>query len=138
MRLDQVAPMVPPGTESWAERYGPIGVVAALALAALILAIRQLLLDRNADRQRANKLQEMLDTTASAQNARLVEVVRESNREMLERLAAQQAANDTRYQALLERSMAESRENATALRAQNAAVTDALNGMVKKLSRGDA
>lgn len=117
---------MPPGTESWGERYGVIGVVAMLALAALALGLRQFLVERKADRDRVTGLHDQL-----------VETVREGHRETLKLLADQQQAHEARYQALLDRHMGETRQHAEALRAQSTATVEALNGVVKKLSRNE-
>jgi hypothetical protein len=124
---------IPPGTESWAERYGVIGVVAALALAALALGLRALMAERKEDRTRIEREQVSHDEHVAALNEKIVEVVREGQRETLKLLTDQQTAHENRYQALLDRTMRENSENAQALRAQNQATTEALKGVVKRL-----
>lgn len=124
---------LPPGTESWAERYGVIGVVALLALAALILGLRQFLNERKEDRDRQAKEQEAHDQQVSALNAKLVETVAANHRETLKIVAELQDKHEARYGALLERHMGDSGKHAEALRAQSAAVTDVLRSVVAKI-----
>jgi hypothetical protein len=135
---------LPPGTESWGERYGVIGVVAALALTGLALALRTFLNERKEERTRVERDQADHEKLVTALNEKLVEVAREGHRETLkllsdqqtaheQRFQAMQAAHEQRFQALLDRTMSESRENAAALRALNQTTADALNGVVKRL-----
>lgn len=112
-----------PGTESWGERYGVIGVVATIALLALWLGVRALLAERREDRQQVNAL-----------NAKLVETVQQGHREALGLVADLQKAHDLRYSALLERHIGETGKYADTLREQAAATTAALAGLVKKIS----
>jgi hypothetical protein len=138
---------LPPGTESWGERYGAIGVVAALALAALILALRQFLLERREDRGRLAKEQEEHDKRVEALQAKLVETVSTNHQQTLrllaeqqqiheQRLASERQASEQRFSSMLERHMTETRSNADQLRALNAATTDALKAVARKISRG--
>lgn len=139
---------VPPGTESWGERYGAIGVVAALALAGLLLALRTFFNDRKEERTRVEREQADHDKLVTALNDRLVETQREGHRETLkllsdqqtaheQRFQAMQAAHEQRYQALLDRMMTETSRNAEALRANNQATVEALKGLTKRLRGPD-
>jgi hypothetical protein len=125
-------PPVPPGTESWGERYGPIGVVAALALAALIFSLIQFLRERKEDRTQAAKAAAEHDKQVAALYDKIVTIARENN----EQNAKLNAEHNLRYQSLLERTMQDNRSNIEILRAQNAATTDALSALVRKLQRG--
>lgn len=126
---------VTPGTESWGQQYGPIGVIAALAIAILILWVRQLFIQQREDKQRQNQESDEQAKRITALSDRLVETVTSSHRETLELIANVTRENEQRYQALLDRHIAETRSNAEALRAQSTATTEALSGLVKKLSK---
>lgn len=128
---------IPPGTESWGERYGVIGVVAAIALMALALGLRTLLAERKEDRTRIEREQAEHDKLVAALNEKIVEVVRDGHRETLKLLGDQQIAHEQRYQALLDRTMSETSRNAESLRAQNQATVEALKGLVRRLKGPD-
>lgn len=114
-------PPIPPGTESWAERYGPIGVVALLALSALIIALRNVFAERKEDRTKA--------AAAQAEHDKQI-------RELYDRIVALARENDTRYQALLERTIQENRANIETMRIQGTASTEALRALLGKVQRG--
>lgn len=124
-----------PGTESWGDKYGAIGVVAALAIAALVLWILQFVRERREDRDRQNKETSDLAKQVTALNEKLVETMDGHHRETLKLVADLTRENETRYQVLLDRHIAETRSNAEALRAQAMATSEALGAMVKKLSK---
>jgi hypothetical protein len=129
-------PPLPPGTDSWPERYGPIGVVALLALAALAFALKTFFADRKEERTRAEREQADHDKLVADLHAKLVETQRESHRETLRLLADQQNAHEQRYQALLDRHMTETSRTAEALRAQSQSTAEALKGLVRRLKDG--
>lgn len=126
----------PPGTESWAERYGAIGVVAALALAALIIGLRQFLVERREDRTSQAKGQEAHDRQIAELHAQMVKAVRDGHQETLKLLADQQDKHDKRYQELLERHITQSRQQADALQGQSQAMLEAFKGLVRKIRGG--
>ncbi len=115
--------IVLPGTENWAQQYGVVGTIAAIALVAIAIVARSWLTERREDRQR------IIDLTA-----KLVESGQTSHRESLGLVVDLQKQNDERYGALLERHTAETGRYAEALREQSAATTAALSGLVKKIS----
>jgi hypothetical protein len=124
----QPSPLQVPGTETWAERYGPIGVVALLAIAALILALRQFLKERSEDRTRI----EVALKREALLNDKIVEIVRENHRETLALTEELNTRHEVRYQALLERTMQENRTAAEALRAREAASTEIMRSLLSK------
>jgi hypothetical protein len=121
--VDMPTYYMPPGTESWGERYGVIGVVAALSIMGIVLGLRSILNERREDRERVTALQ-----------TKLVESGQEAHREALKLIAELQQHHDDRYSALLERHIGETGKYAEALREQSAATTAALSGLVKKIS----
>lgn len=128
-----------PSAETWWDRYGAIGVVAFLALLALALSFRQFLAERREDRERARREAERTQADQAALEKRnndlsdrIVEVVAANHHETQRLLSEQAERHEARYQALLEKYMTEQRHSAEAMRAQNTAVVDALNAVVKK------
>lgn len=127
-------PLVP-GTQSWAEQYGPIGVVAALAVAALVLWLKVYFSQQKEDRDRQNKAEDEANRRSNATNDKLVETITGHHRETLELVASMTREFEQRYQVLLDRHIGETRSNADALRANSTATAEALSGLVKKLSK---
>lgn len=126
-----------PGTETWGQQYGVIGVVATLLLLAFVLGLRAVFAERRSDRQTLNDVQRALVELQSASSAKLVESVRQSHSEALALVADLQSKHDERYGALLNRHIEETSKYADALREANAATTSALAGITKKItSRG--
>lgn len=104
LEIAQTMPLA--GSETWVEQYGPIGLVAALSLAALWLGVRTYL-------REATERQRTLEAALAAQrasldelNGRLVETVQRNHDETLELLADQRREADDRYQVLLDRHIA--------------------------------
>lgn len=126
----------PPGTESWVERYGPIGLVALLALSALIIGLRQILAERREDRSTQAKGQEAHDRQIAELHGQMVKAVRDGHQETLKLLADQQDKHDKRYQELLERHITQSRQQSDALTAQSQAMLEAFKGLVRKIRGG--
>jgi len=123
------------GTESWGAQYGPIGVVAALAIAALVIWILKLFSERKEDKDRQNRESDDANKRITVLSDKLVETMGAHHRETLDLVATLTRENETRYQVLLDRHIAETRQHADALRAQSTATAEALSGMVKKLSK---
>jgi hypothetical protein len=131
----QPAPFIMvPGTETWGEKYGVIGIVAAMSLLGIILGLRTIFAERRDDRQLLNTANAKLVDLQTAANAKLVESVQQSHREALELVADLQSKHDERYGALLKQHMEETSRYAEALREQSAATTNALAGITKKIS----
>ncbi len=124
-----------PGTESWGQQYGPIGVVAAVAIAMLILWVVKLFGQQKDDKDRQNKAEDDATKRNTALSDKIVEIVTAHQREMLDLVASLTRENEQRYQVLLGRHIDETRANAEALRAMNTATAAALNGVVTKLSK---
>lgn len=112
-----------PGTETWGQTYGPIGVVAAVLLVIAIIGGKALFTRWREDSERVTAL-----------NEKLVETVQTAHREAIALVVDSQKQHETRYEVLLERHIAETGRYADALREQSAATTAALSGLVKKIS----
>lgn len=134
-------PPVAPGTESWGERYGVIGVVAMLALTVLLMVGRQVLKERAEDRvkrdENTKRLEKERDEALKREsdlNERIVEIVRESHRETL----ALTGEMNSRYHALLERTNKENREVVTSLQDRDRANTEVMRSLLRRARDGDS
>jgi hypothetical protein len=133
-----------PGPDpTWWEQYGPIGVVAFLAISALVMAVRHYLVERREERDRIDREKQALQIMVDEQrrslaqiNDRLIEIVQVNHKETLTLLEEQRADHEERYQALLEKHIASSdmaREKTAELAG---AVTKAFQSMAKKIHAG--
>lgn len=135
----QTSPTGIPAT-GWWEQYGPIGVLALLAVGALYMAVRHYLTERRAEAAKLERekiaLQTMIDEqrrSLADLNTKLVEVVQRNHTETLQLLDSQRSDHEERFQALLERhilTMEASREKTVELAGS---VTQALQSIAKKM-----
>ncbi len=123
-----------PGTETWGERYGVIGIVAAMSLLGIIMGLRTIFAERRDDRSALNTANRQLQELQNASAAKLIESVQQSHREALALVADLQSKHDERYGVLLDRHIGETSKYAEQLREANLATTQALAGLVKKVS----
>lgn len=136
-----------PGTESWPERYGVVGSVAVIALVALVCAIRIWIKDRDFERDRMAKERELerersakqeaeSDRIIAALNEKVVELMREHNREAMQLVRVSQAENDQRIQGLLQRQMEDNQRNAITMQGMTSTVAEALKVLTRKIKPG--
>lgn len=133
-------PILPNG-DSWWDRYGAIGAVAFLALAALYWIVRNYLAERREEKARAEREKTAYETMLENQrksladlNAKLLEVVQRNHTETLELLEAQRSDHEERFTALLERHIASSDLSRERTLELAGAVTKALQSIAKKSS----
>lgn len=138
-------PPTPPA--SWWEQYGPIGVVALIALSALYMAIRQYLKERSED-QAAKKatiaeqakliqdLQAQLVTLAQSAHREALASAKASHEETLQMMSELRGEHEERFQALLERHIAATETARDKTLELANAVTIALQSVSRKMSGG--
>lgn len=129
-----------PGTESWGDKYGAIGVIAAVLLVALAFIGRMILGERAKDRADSQARIDRELATKEAQiaereravaelNAKLLQVVQANHTQTLEMLNDQREAHDKRYQELLEAQ----RDAEADTRALAAATVKAVQSLTEKI-----
>lgn len=140
LRADVVT--LPSGTDWW-DRYGAVGVVAFLALGALVVLGRNYIVDRRAETARIElekkTLREMVDAAQSATmalNEKMIEVVQEAHGETLELMEEQREIHEKRFQALFERHMAMTERAAESMQEMATVVSGAIDSLSRKLRDG--
>lgn len=135
---------MPPGTPppSWWEQYGPIGIVALIALSALVMAVRQYLKERSEEQalkartiaEQAKLIQDLqgqLVALAQGAHREALASAKESHEGTLEMMSTLRAEHEDRFQALLERHIA-----ATELaRDKTLELANAVTGTLQAVSR---
>lgn len=132
-------PTIVPNGSSWWDRYGAIGAVAFLALAALYWIVRNYLVERKEEKARADREKVASETMLENQrkslaelNAKLLEVVQRNHTETLELLEAQRTDHEERFTALLDRHIASSETSRERTLELAGAVTKALQSIARK------
>lgn len=139
-------PNIPSGsaaTLTWWEHYGPIGVVAGLALAALAFVVKYYLNEKREREKREEAqraaLQAMIDAQQASLvtlNRQMVEMVQTAHDETMSLLNQQRDDHERRFQALLERHMTMTDKWSEKTQEIAAVVSKAIESLSRRLGGG--
>ena len=136
------APSIPSGSDWW-EKYGAVGFVAFLALAALAYGLRHYLTEKSAEAKRVEAekaaLRQMIEgqqRSLEALNRQMVEMVQTAHEETLELMDQQRDDHEKRFQALLERHMQMTEKWAEKTQEIAAVVAKTIDSLSRKLRDG--